>query len=274
MDHRFEGHYFKYITWNEDKEFHKRILSNNEIYFASGEKYDDPFECHIPIRYDNLTKEQWFNLAKKHLKIKNPEWNRDKLRHEAQSWMRKGDYKDPQYLNNFIENQIKYKYGFFGIFSLSLNYKNLLMWSLYADSHRGICIGFNIEKLKIFRERSWYESNHNINIDCLRVEYPEEFPFLDVTKMDEVESMKSQMAIKSQDWAHQEEIRLIIIESTNRKLIIDEDIISLVILGCQFPSDRKEEIIQILGKRTAKPKLYQAKILKESFGLDFEEIPY
>ncbi len=33
---------YKYINW--EKEYHRRILTQNEVYFASISKYNDPFE--------------------------------------------------------------------------------------------------------------------------------------------------------------------------------------------------------------------------------------
>jgi len=48
-----------------------------------------------------------------------------------------GFYKD--YLKSINEE--------FGIFSLSKSKNNLLMWSHYADSHKGYCIGFDHEML-------------------------------------------------------------------------------------------------------------------------------
>ena len=41
-----------------------------------------------------------------------------------------------------------------GFFSLSNNYDNYLMWSHYANNHKGICIGFNF--MSIIQESNEY----------------------------------------------------------------------------------------------------------------------
>ena len=46
---------YKYRVWEHD--YHKRILTEDEIYFASSADFNDPFDCAIPIRYDALTRE-------------------------------------------------------------------------------------------------------------------------------------------------------------------------------------------------------------------------
>lgn len=44
---------------------HKRILKNNEIYFASPLNLDELHECNIPVDYDYITDEFIFEYAYK-----------------------------------------------------------------------------------------------------------------------------------------------------------------------------------------------------------------
>jgi len=40
-------------------ENHKRMLTDNEVFFPSPDKLNDPFDCRVPIRYDNFTKNEF-----------------------------------------------------------------------------------------------------------------------------------------------------------------------------------------------------------------------
>ena len=54
---------YKYRDW--DDENHKRLLVDNEVYFATPKQFNDPFDCAIPFRYDekDLTEENIFKKA-------------------------------------------------------------------------------------------------------------------------------------------------------------------------------------------------------------------
>lgn len=69
-----------------------------------------------------------------------------------------------------------------GILSLSAVRDQTLMWSHYADGHRGFCIGFNSQKLLRFADRLTYRSIHLL-LDEVR--YCSEFPKLNPYKMTE-----------------------------------------------------------------------------------------
>ncbi len=46
---------FRYF---DEKGYHLRILTDNEIFFASPKLFNDPFDCRIPVRYDLGNRDQ------------------------------------------------------------------------------------------------------------------------------------------------------------------------------------------------------------------------
>lgn len=46
---------YKYRYWDDD--FHKRLLTDNKIFFASPILFNDPFDCTVPVRFDNASEE-------------------------------------------------------------------------------------------------------------------------------------------------------------------------------------------------------------------------
>lgn len=66
---------YKYRNWND--EYQKRILTENEIYLASANQFNDPFDASYPFRYNDedltpdnvylklytLGKQRWPNMT-------------------------------------------------------------------------------------------------------------------------------------------------------------------------------------------------------------------
>ena len=94
-----------------------------------------------------------------------------------------------------------------GIYSLSLSEKgypsNSLMWSHYADSHRGFCIAYDIEKLKDSEKLP-------LDVDCIEVEYVENIPKIGIKDIVKRRNFIAKMfGTKTKDWQYEKEIRLI-----------------------------------------------------------------
>ena len=54
---------YKYRDWKN--EFHKGLLTHNEIYFSSPKDFNDPYDCRITERFTNRTKEELHNYKEK-----------------------------------------------------------------------------------------------------------------------------------------------------------------------------------------------------------------
>lgn len=100
------------------------MLINRELYFASPESLNDPYDCQISIS-DAIM--EAITIAKK--------------RHPSSLTIQKVNLlKDLAGFAPKMETNIKSS----GIFSLSRTSRNVLMWTHYADEHRGLCVGFRL----------------------------------------------------------------------------------------------------------------------------------
>ena len=101
-------------------------------------------------------------------------------------------------LENYLQKAKK-----FGIYSLSKNYNNELLWAYYSNSHKGFCIEYDFDILEQFQLKGEFLSN---------VEYQKNIPI--ITAKDLLEN-KNQvlntklLATKSKNWEHEDEIRII-----------------------------------------------------------------
>lgn len=123
-------------------------------------------------------------------------------------------------LNNICVNKEKSKYiplfnksfEYFRIRSFSANtdtyddadeiiLTKILMWSFYADEHRGFCIKYRLSKDFLKKENDTYI--HNMRI--IPVEYKEEYDISKKTQLDTNESY----AYKYKKWTEENEVRLL-----------------------------------------------------------------
>ncbi|MPQ77306.1 DUF2971 domain-containing protein [Hydrogenovibrio sp. JE_KL2] len=164
--------FYKYRAFNT---FTLESLYNDEIYYSNPRDFNDPFDCNPIIERDS-SKEELKNLLA--LLIKSRVANESKallrkLRLNDESAERhankvadlesrdalddiKYNATNPDYkiskeqaelalLTESISREIKKHYSK-GIFSLASDCEDPLMWSHYADKHKGICVGYSLER--------------------------------------------------------------------------------------------------------------------------------
>ena len=70
---------YKYRDWGNP--YNKKLLTDNEVYFASPREFNDPLDCAIPFRYDekDLTEENIFKKCYQLAKYAHPDWDDTRL---------------------------------------------------------------------------------------------------------------------------------------------------------------------------------------------------
>lgn len=133
----------------------------------------------------------------------------------------------------------------FGVLSLSETPDNLLMWSHYGDSHRGVVLGFD-ENHTFFQGAEITPGLSRLN----RVEYNQKRPILSSTTRDNPKVFLR----KSTEWAYEKEWRLIrplseaadTIERDNLFPLclfdIPQDAVRLIITGSQMIQSEQQEL--------------------------------
>ena len=115
---------FKYKPLNN---FTLDIIANNRIYYPKPESFNDPFDTQCSFKNSSAIIES--NDQDK-IKKAFPDEDPNKIL----AYTRKD-------LSGDIDS-FKKKLKGFGILSLAEDEKDLLMWSHYADDHKGVCIEF------------------------------------------------------------------------------------------------------------------------------------
>lgn len=231
-------------TWN--------IIKNSELYFSSFRGFNDPFDCNLDFKSEN----KYENIERKKFKSKIAE-NTDVFKSILNKRL---SLKDEAKENKRDILEMKENSG---ILSMSKNYKNILMWSHYADNHKGLCFGFSALKSKdeCFREGSpvtYSNDDEYLPINVFAVDYKEELTRLFTTK--------------SKYWEYEEEFRFITIKSKGLKRFSKETL-KEIIFGCKASKENIKKTIQLCSHNGFEHVQFKkAKKVINKFELEFENI--
>lgn len=120
---------YKYISTNSKS--YESILSKKEVYFASPDQLNDPFEFrpNFVTPSKGKIKQYMRSLGASHREILK------KLPYAVELF----DSNDKS-----LEELMSAVYKKSAVLCMTPHPDNLLMWAHYGDSHRGVCIGFDI----------------------------------------------------------------------------------------------------------------------------------
>ena len=118
-------------------EFLLSSLKNSQLWFSKVEDFNDPFEWDVPYRIDTTKNEEQI--------IK---YIRDNSFHKPESYIKiKIDFylSNPSKLEEEFNKTLAYREKK-GVccFTKEENLTNILMWSHYADNHKGIVLGLDV----------------------------------------------------------------------------------------------------------------------------------
>lgn len=137
VDNDKEFFRYKYIPFGADK-LSLNIITKGTIKFTCPLYFNDPFDCQPLVSTELVHENLGFKKAESILKGKSYNYferklERDEILSKLKRRIRSGD---------FISGLLK---GV-GVLSLSRQYNNALMWSHYADYHKGFVVGFKYSK--------------------------------------------------------------------------------------------------------------------------------
>lgn len=197
-------------------EFTLDLIKKGELHFSSPLDFNDPFDSllYLEDKYENYLSNTNSVESRFNRKKNNTTWNDliDKTWNELsnESW----------------ENiNTAYSVSDLRVFCVSKSYKNILMWSHYADSHKGVCVGFDFSKKPLIINKNEYVF--------------EEVKYDDRNKIDDIDLRMSSLLYKFKDWKYENEFRLILDNSTNfdknYNLRINVEFIKEIVFGILTP---------------------------------------
>lgn len=220
------------------------LLLNRELWFASPDTLNDPFEAESSI--DEVLKAVW---ACKPM---------------------------PTEKRNAFEDMLRRQLSSTGICSFSKARKNQLMWSHYADEHKGVCIGFKEHKIR----------PEGSNIYPIDVTYQAKYPFKEIikrinyferirerNKLGDIagDILLSILGTKYTSWKYERERRLVSYRSFAYKF--EPEAVNSIAFGLRMPERDRVSLRKLLsGAEWNHVKWYQSRKSATKYALEFEHL--
>lgn len=227
---------YKYLPFDDGS---LEIIKSGTIKFSSSSDFNDPFDC-----------KPWYMVEDKFMQTDRGKSLLKRVSaHEGLSPARRLQKKE-QYkkrITKKIESGdfIKDINKTYGVLCLSNTPLNILMWSHYAQNHKGFMVEFKIETNAIGNNISDLE---NLLIP-LPIKYKIDRPLIGVFEETTHENLEKHLLTKSEDWKYENEERLIDhirgpgIHAYNRNSIL-----CAVIAGIGMTQENKDKLAKIISE--------------------------
>ena len=151
-----------------------------------------------------------------------------------------------------------------GVYSLSKEIANELMWAYYANGHNGYAIIFDTEVLAKSFENGKYSGMHE-----LEVKYSSRLPRFDISiiELDINKVLSCLVGNKSNAWKHEAEHRLVF-DTGGKCLKIDYRAIKGFVFGCKMNPDDIDYVMKTFSGRDLT--YYQIRLKDDSYNLFLE----
>jgi Protein of unknown function (DUF2971) len=174
---------YKYRPLNINTE---KIFTDSKLWFSKPNDFNDPFDCQVIVDTNNTE-----NEIANFLRQNKPSMVSKDVKHFSRLWS-----KNPNDWHQMVNKTIHESVNEKGICCFAGNNDNILMWSHYTDSHKGICLKFDVTA-----DTDFFSVPFIVN-------YSKDYPHYNHLK-DNSKLIKFLMQTKADIWKYEGEIRVL-----------------------------------------------------------------
>jgi hypothetical protein len=251
---------YKYMKFNDERpEYLKDLLLKKHLYLAPPSKLNDPFECkpHWSWPKDASSVKAIRDRLKK-VARRNGASIKESERFASNALL------DKENFSRNIKEIIIRNFRSSRLCSFSTSLDNILLWSHYADSHRGLCIEFNANVLPFAAS--------------MKVNYQDEYPVAEYPMPDDARGF-SAVLTKARAWEYENEFRLLLVPKApmqhpndGESYFLNGNEITAVYLGAEATQVHKEFVLSLMDQGKLAAQRYQAELSESSYTLKFGEL--
>lgn len=258
------GTLYKYRDADDSR--HWEMLEKQEVWFPLPTTFNDPFDANIGMRFDLLPEERLIALAERKIREEQPGagyFLRKKAINDFLKWVH-----DPVTHDKAMATWIQRLTSKMRVFCVCPDRGNILLWSHYSRNHTGFAVGFETSKL-----HQLWQNNHGFQMGhvAYKANYPIMLPPTNEDKEAKANMITTIMNVKSSIWAYEREIRLTMFDGP-QKSSFDPDLIKEIALGCRISPNNKERMLKLVDETYPHASVYQAKLSRDTFSLDFDKL--
>lgn len=233
-------------------EFTYKMLSECGLYFAKPNSFNDLFDLKIPIE-TNITKKDYFENLKKRLLLQGYNITQTEISQIEDEISEAGG------IENFIKEEYAISQKIYNVCCLSRNCLDPRMWGYYADSGKGICIGFKTycsdNEVTYIKTKDGQIPKENQNfLPFVTINYVNKrLPIVNFfdNKKDQkkiLEEMTYHLLSKDARWSYEEEMRAIMKndELITQNILLPKTEICEIIFGYSISQELKDKVFELL----------------------------
>ncbi len=236
------------------------MLRNNRVRFSSPLDFNDPFDCRCIFDISNTREEIVFRKAAFLTKSSRASLN------DALAEADREVPVEPAEVDRWQMQQIdghSRRAANTGIFCLTRDMHNFIMWTHYARNHTGICIQFRVRDVSA-------KGHIDFIGDAQPVEYADRCPKINHVRDASVDIIRKAFLTKATPFRHELEWRIVHYDQGAGLKPIPRGIIGAVVLGCNMDPAIEERLIRACAEYDGDVDIVRAKLDPETFGLAVE----
>jgi hypothetical protein len=212
---------YKYV----DLDTAEKIIEGHSLKFSSPTTFNDPFDLNNSLIDFSGTKRDFKSLI---------DQAKGSMNHSERKKLLNESVKRPENIFKAYNQAFNKERETCGISCFSKSFNKTLMWSHYADKHKGVCLGFSINPL---------DNGYDFLMLC--VKYAHEIKPLNYFKKRNV-VLFNWLFTKSHVWSYEEEARLYL--NRNGLVNFGKECLKEIHFGVRTPKESIEKIKQLLKK--------------------------
>lgn len=260
-------YFFKYrsITGDPDDEASnahrtKDIIEKNQLFWPSPLSFNDPFNC-LPAHQINGSKLKREFKLRKTIKTYYPQLSRAQVKAKARSSLSIPKNEQVGAMKGSNELWLKE----IGICSLSATPSNVLMWSHYSDSHKGICVQFEPS----YYWASSFSADNLYFEEALPVVYADKRPTFDLSNpMRDQKVLERQFLTKADYWNYEQEWRLLRSRERPGYQDFPASCLKSIILGAMISEANEGQVREWNAYREKPARIKRARLDKLTYELE------
>lgn len=213
-------------------------ITLNEVHYTFPRLLNDPFDIHpyvLPLTNEEKQKVMEITVGK--------DYSKSEISNEINNFTHRDLYLA-------VQSVMSQTY----VFSLSKTYKSIQMWAHYADSHKGICYGFDVSE-----DEECFSPRMDVCYEDLR-------PHINIldqlsgnTKNIETQILKA-ITTKQKQWAYEEEVRCLkryAINEQNTNIHFTPKALKEIIFGWITPEEDIKRVVELCKRNHLQVDFYQ-----------------
>lgn len=257
---RRPSHLYKYISLSSETQWDRLsdVLCNHRVFLSSPLDFNDPFDC-VPCIVSPKSAVKWDIVGRRYAARIARDFGQSDAKKVRAGLSKLSDKRKRELLERASAESAEQT----GVYCLSELADNVLMWSHYADNHKGICLRFDIGRSPVCDIHG-----------AVDVIYQPERPHLPILRTDDDEfSAFNALRVKADFWAYEKEWRILMAGDARKHMGIPSNLITGAILGARCSDASQDRLRELVGSRQGGFEFSQAVVSSETFRLDVRPLP-